>query len=445
MNPSSFEAAVDLPRVGVLYKANSSAGLRDIYVASQGVCNVIIFSLKLDMQETPEVFFAAQSLFEVASFTHRMDLLERVTSMRLDGLTTFHDNYLDLVDFVLQATKLPGSGSVGNPWDKKIQRRKFLKCGASKVRSMQVECATDLSKAVANIGLPGVLKPRRSVSGIGVTFINNVCDVEFQNTQRESWCGLLYEESMAGNEAISSLPAVGDTISVESVSTDRDHVHLALFDQLPRSIAPRQGVDTSDSVATTGMFSPTRLTGNLRESALSCASLALEALDIRWRVTHTEIRITEHGPEALEVNGRVGGHVANVLRILGGPDLVRVSLLAAFASPEAARAIPAIDVEHHRTVGELYMSFPQRAGWVLSNVSRADLLRIPGTIGVDQVARQGDARSVTRFLAFNNLSMKLEDGSDFIRHLQSTIRYAARLFAKDGLLEDSWVKRMCDE
>jgi hypothetical protein len=61
-------------------------------------------------------------------------------------------------------------------------------------------------------------------------------------------------------------------------------------------------------VAETGDVTPSRLPPDVRGLALERTGAALDALDVRWRVTHTELRVTQTEVEVIEVNhGRVGG------------------------------------------------------------------------------------------------------------------------------------------
>ncbi len=99
----------------------------------------------------------------------------------------------------------------------------------------------------------------------------------------------------------------------------------------------------------------------MRGLALERTSAALDALDVRWRVTHTELRVTQSEVEIIEVNGRVGGYLARLLRPLGGPDLVRAALTVALGRVPNCEG--PVDDRRGYMFG-LYMPFPRREGMV---------------------------------------------------------------------------------
>jgi biotin carboxylase len=96
-----------------------------------------------------------------------------------------------------------------------------------------------------------------------------------------------------------------DYVSVESVVVEGVISHLAVTGRLPQMEPFRE----------TGLVIPTDFAPPLVEDMLKVATAAIEAVGIRIGCLHTEIKVTDQGPRVIEVNGRIGGFVPQVLRL----------------------------------------------------------------------------------------------------------------------------------
>jgi hypothetical protein len=84
-----------------------------------------------------------------------------------------------------------------------------------------------------------------------------------------------------------------------------------------------------------GAVFPAQLEPDMEQRVCELATAGLTALGVGGGVTHTEIKLTSEGPRIIEVNGRLGGHVSDVITRTGGPSLVKADLsLAVGRSPE---------------------------------------------------------------------------------------------------------------
>jgi hypothetical protein len=279
---------------------------------------------------------------------------------------------------------LPGALAVAEcPWDKLVQRRALRAAGLSAIESHPVDTPDDLRQAVRSIGLPCVLKPRRGTASEGVAFLDEDGDVRRQLAARSRWRNLLVETRLPAGVHPSGAPWLGDFISVETVSTGR-HQPVAVVDKLPVSVVRRLGTHAEDSIRETGDVTPSRLSNADQVRVLEFTAACLSVLGVRWRVTHTELRLTVAGPEVIEVNGRTGGYVSRLICLTGGSDLVRLALdLAVGIDPPPSAAQ---DGGHAMT---LLPAFPDRCRPVRSDVSIEDLRRLPGVVSVDEVAVRG--------------------------------------------------------
>jgi biotin carboxylase len=189
-------------------------------------------------------------------------------------------------------------------------------------------------------------------------------------------------------------------------------------------------------VRETGDILPARLPAAIRAAALDCTSRVLDALTVRDRVSHTELRVSPTGVDVIEVNGRLGGEVAGMIRLGGGGDLVR----AAFEVALGRRPALAPPTAPGYLIC-LYIPFPERDGVVRSTVSRSQLRALPGIVRVDEVARHGDLRAATAFHAAKVL-LAAADPDQVGKVLEAAMAEIAALFAADGLDQDGWLRDM---
>jgi biotin carboxylase len=112
-------------------------------------------------------------------------------------------------------------------------------------------------------------------------------------------------------------------VSVETVVIDGEIHHLATNGRLP----------LADPFRETGTFIPSELDADQTSSVLEVASDAIKALEVRNGCLHTEIKLTPAGPRVLEVNGRVGGGVADMLKLACGLDVIALSVRVALGQP----------------------------------------------------------------------------------------------------------------
>jgi len=417
------------PRLGVIHAPNGAANLREIYVSATGICDVVLIMRKPLAEAYPELIGVAGTLFHDVVIWDEDTTLE---GLGLAGLTTFHDGELDLVDRELAALGLPGLGSHDQPWDKLSQRRRLNAAGASRLPIDAVSSPVEFRAAVAAVGLPAVLKPRRGVSGSGIAFIETAEDVAHQFEHRADWRDLLLEKMLGRGAHPSGVAWLGDFVSVETESVGAERRHVAVFDKVPVSVVRRSGTGGADAVRVTGDLTPSRLPSRHLDAVLDHTSRALDALGVAWRFTHTELWVSDSDVQVIEVNGRVGGHLNRVLRLVGGPDMVRSALFLALGREPIAHPEP-----QPGFAAGLFPVFTTGGPHVNAQVSRADLRRLPGVVGVDEVAVAGKPRADNGFRAAN-VTVKAADPAELDERIRAVHRGIGRLFAVDGAISDPW-------
>ncbi len=108
-------------------------------------------------------------------------------------------------------------------------------------------------------------------------------------------------------------------VSVESVVADGVISHLALTGRFP----------PAENFRETGFFIPAALDAGSRSAVLDLATRAIDALGVRTGCLHTEVKFTPDGPRIIEVNGRVGGGVPEMLERAAGVSLLDLTLRVA--------------------------------------------------------------------------------------------------------------------
>lgn len=196
--------------------------------------------------------------------------------------------------------------------DKLLQRRALREAGVDGVRSHGLSDPRELPAAIDAVGLPAIVKPRRG-EGSRNTFPVSDPARGAELVARLLGLGereLVVEELLRGRDCA----PFGDYVSVESVVTDGEVVHVAVSGKLPQVPPFRE----------TGQFWQAALPAPERRAVEDLAGAALRALGVRVGVTHTEIKLTRDGPRIIEVNGRLGGLI-NELSRPAGLDLIETA------------------------------------------------------------------------------------------------------------------------
>jgi hypothetical protein len=163
---------------------------------------------------------------------------------------------------------------------------------------------------------------------------------------------------------------------VESVTSGGTVSHLEITGKFPLTEPLRE----------TGYFVPAVLAPALRQEVLGLAGAALAALGVTTGMTHTEVKLTPAGPRVIEVNGRLGGYVADIVRRARGLDLVRVALAESLGLPPGP-ARPG----YARHAFQYFLLPPAGAVRLRRMAGVPELRRVPGIQLVEMFATPGDA------------------------------------------------------
>ncbi|MGH2952362.1 MAG: ATP-grasp domain-containing protein, partial [Solirubrobacterales bacterium] len=198
--------------------------------------------------------------------------------------------------------------------DKYLQRRALADTGVDTTPCVPVPVG-GAARAVAEVGLPAVLKPRQGTGSRHVRPVRTVEEAVAAAAEYHRFgpqgTDLLAERLLAGDPGPAGSPW-GDYVSVETAVRDGDCRPVCVTGKFPLAEPFRER----------GSFVPHTLDDRTATRVTTLAEAAIGALGIRDGVVHTEIKLTVHGPRVIEVNGRVGGLVADLLRRGAGYDLV---------------------------------------------------------------------------------------------------------------------------
>jgi biotin carboxylase len=363
------------PRLAVVY-GHRSLDLMQICGGARGWCDLVWLVNAAD----PAVARARPILRRFGPVVDALGEPPRQAAAALrrhspDGLATFYDTGMEHVAEIAAELDLPfPPPEAGRRLEDKLHQREALReAGLPSPAAVALPEGADreaIERIGASLGFPAVLKPRRA-SGSWHTF-----PVSDARALGDLWAGLpLGEpEAMLLEEYLPDGPPMprgfeADYVSVETVVEADRMTHLAITGRFPLAPPLRE----------TGFFIPASVAPERTPEILDLATRSLQAVGLRVGAAHTEIKLTPDGPRVIEVNGRIGGGVPDMLRLAAGLDIVKLSMRAALGLPTGVRAVPA------ETQGVAYRFFYQPAVTARRLVSIDGLDRLKALPGVESV------------------------------------------------------------
>jgi biotin carboxylase len=177
---------------------------------------------------------------------------------------------------------------------------------------------------------------------------------------------VLVEEYLADAAVVD--PELASYLSVESVVFERRVRHLATNGRFP----------TAPPFRETGFFIPAELPQGTEAGVLALVDAVVAALGIERGVLHTEVKLTPDGPRLIEVNGRPGGGVPEMLASIVDVDLYRIALDVAAGAFEP----PALPLPLDRVAYLFYVQAPEARATVAAVDGLEELAAAPGVTGV---------------------------------------------------------------
>ncbi len=297
--------------------------------------------------------------------------------LRPDGIVAYGEVQLETASVL--ATRLGldyhNPTVAGRLRDKVRQRQALADGGLPVPRCVVVPSPAredEIDALIDGVTFPVVLKPRHGAASRETHLVTD--GVHLRKLIDELPSGgaepfMVVEEYMAGATPPPS-PMFYDYVSVESVVARGQISHVAVTGRLHPAEPFRE----------TGLVVPSDYPPSVVADVLHVASEAIEALGVRTGCLHTEIKMTDKGLRVLEVNGRLGGFVPEVVgRAAPGVNLYEISQRVAVG--EQVTFDGPVPTEH---VG--YVVVRQPPQWARRVTGVEGLDRVASYPGVDAVS-----------------------------------------------------------
>ncbi|MFD7702409.1 acetyl-CoA carboxylase biotin carboxylase subunit family protein [Streptomyces caelestis] len=362
------------PRLGVVYD-DGAAGPGEIASAARARGAELFLVIDRRSSHVAQLLPGLRGRFELCDVSGltAAEAARAVAAREPDGLLTFSEHRLAETGELAAAlglTRWHSPETTRRLMDKLLQRRLFAGAGIDTTRCVPVAEPAGIAAAVAEAGLPVVLKPRTGTGSRSVRRADSAEEAERLAADffRSAPAGaVLLVESLLTGAAEEAGPDWGDYVSVETAVHDGDR----------RLICVTGKFRLEEPFRERGSFVPHTLRAETAERVRALADAAIGALGVRDGVVHTEIKLTPDGPRVIEVNGRVGGLVVDLLRRGAGYDVVEAALLLALGRP--APGAPEFEQVTYQ-----YALVPPAGAQSLVEVGGLDRLRaLPGVDLVD--------------------------------------------------------------
>ncbi|MFD6247041.1 ATP-grasp domain-containing protein [Streptomyces roseolus] len=315
-----------LPSLLVVHDEGSATALR-VLASARGLCRVVLLCEPGNPRLAAELRDAGRHA-EVVDLTGLDEdaVVRLAAGLAPAGAVTFSERRLRLTARIAAVCGLPfhSPATAAALTDKLRQRRLLAAAGVQDTRCVPVRGAGDAAEALAEVGLPAVLKPRSGAGSVDTCLVRSPDELRSALAEFTGDSGGAYvlEEYLPGDPSAAG-PGAGDFVSVESV----------VAGGRPRTVAVTGKLPLAPPFRETGHVLPAPLAAGLVAELVRLERRALRALGVRHGVTHTEIKLTPDGPRVIEVNGRLGGHIAEIVQRSQGYDLVAAALRLALGLP----------------------------------------------------------------------------------------------------------------
>lgn len=371
--------AAALPTLVYVYDPLSFAPL-SITEAAEGVCR-LVWVVDHSQPRAPTTARLLRKFGPVIDCADRD--VERVAAAvqvhEPDGVLSLHDFDLVWTAGLAERLQLPFHSleTAEKLTDKYAQRKALDQAGLPVPMISVIDTAVDRA-AVAEIGsaftYPAVLKPRCGQGSRDTLSISSTSELQATLEHLRGRPGVPAEDYVLEGfvpDASTDLGGSGFAgfVSVESVVENGRVAHSTITSRTPFLWPFRE----------TGFFTPSALSAELEAEVLRVATAAAHALGVVSACLHTEIKLTDDGPVVIEVNGRPGGGISEMLERASGFNLLRTALRLAVGDPVGLKG----PVECFRTGYLLYVFPPSGVEWIDSVEGLSDLRQVEG---VDEIA-----------------------------------------------------------
>lgn len=380
------------PRLAFVYHPYSFPTLA-IADAARGLCSVvwIIDTSHPRIGSMPALLRRLGTVVDVADLSED-EAARLISREHPDGILCLADSLLSWTARIASRTGLNFFTEwTANALSDKYSQRAALEAAGlptPRYRVIDADVLGNIAQLLDDVPLPAVLKPRRGEGSRDTVSITSQAQLESQLKTLESRSrGRQYvlEEYLEDSQDGVAGEGFAGYVSVESIVVHGEIRHLAVTGRTPPAKPFRE----------TGLFIPADLAQAQRSAVLQMAGRAAEALGITSGCLHTEIKLTPHGPVVIEVNGRVGGGLHEMLEAAFGIRILTTAMKIALDMP---LALPT-ELHTDRVVYQLYSQPPVTSQHVRT-ITGIDRLR--ATTGVEDVVVRHHAGDAVNWLDGNH-------------------------------------------
>jgi biotin carboxylase len=372
-----------LPRLAVVFDFGSASPM-GILASARNLAEVV-FLCDRALPHVRRRYDDLRALAPVCDITGASDeeILNRPECAGLTGIVTFSESQLNRTAALAERRGLPflSVPTAAALTDKYTQRRVLAEAGVQHTPCRLVRDPGELGPALDAAGLPAVLKPRSGSASARTCTVHDIDEARrrlraFTDPASGGAPAEFVVEQMLHGDPAAAGAGWADYVSVESITSNGEIRHIEVTGKFPLAAPLRE----------TGYVVPGTLSEAWRARVLALTTAALTALGVRHGVTHTEVKLTPDGPRIIEINGRLGGYVADLVRRARGFDLVRAALTVALGRPyEPPRAV-------YRRHAFQYFLTPPMDAVALRRLDGVDRLgEVPGIQSVEVLAQPGTA------------------------------------------------------
>jgi hypothetical protein len=237
----------------------------------------------------------------------------------VDGVVTYSEPCVIPAAAVAERWGLPGISdrTAQSLRSKVVQRTRLAETRCDDVPFRPARTADEVRSAAQRLGLPVVVKPDRGWGSRDARRARTAAEVEAvaATINPDEPGGYIVERLLQGRDEA----PWGDYVSVEVVMSAGEPVVLAVTGKLPLQPPFREP----------GQFWPSHLSAAERSEICEFALRAVRALEVNVGALHIELKLCADGPHLIEVNGRIGGFVPELLGAGAGIDLLALTARAA--------------------------------------------------------------------------------------------------------------------
>jgi hypothetical protein len=364
------------PLLAIVHNDQSVSTLQLAESAAE-VCDLAwVFDSSEMSGSMPRLLRKLGTLVDIAGMSGDEALLA-LEPLRPDGIIAYSDPLILTTSALATGLGLDyhDTATAQRVTDKFTQRRALGAAGLPVPRFVVVSghpTPRDFDTLVAGVDFPVVLKPCQGAGSRDTELVRDASELRALIAERATPDGgtqppMIVEEYLVGASPGPS-PLFADYVSVESFVCAGKISHVAVTGRFPLAEPFRE----------TGFVIPSDLGTSDTRDVLDVAARAISALGVRTGFLHTEIKLTSAGPRIIEVNGRMGGHVPQMLTSAAGADVLAWSMRIALGEPVASQDLLPTD----------------RVGYFLSEQPPQWARRVVSTAGLDRLAEHPDVDSV---------------------------------------------------